>query len=342
MSTRPRPVNGLRSRLRDGASRRAADERGVVIVWLVITLVVLLGVTAFALDVGFWRVTQTREQRAADAAALAGAINFPGDPVEANAAAVDMAGSNGYPVAAVTPVANGDTCPLGGETTSVCVGAGAQPFQYKVTVTQQVKNMLRRNLRHRLGDRARDRHCRIPQAALMGSPSNQFGNDPDATSWPISRPSQLSELLGQHRGRRLGQGERRRLRRRLLRHPDRRLQRNREWRQPRLQANGYFYAVDFSGARDRQPAGLRSRVRRCRRLVHDNHDNLLAAAALPTCPAIPRGRIRRTGEALPARHEPERSTDPGYQYCTGDQLFADRVRSAPDHDVHGAQGHCSR
>ena len=79
-------------------TRRTPDERGVVVVWLVILLVVLLGVTALAIDVGYWQLTQTREQRAADAAALAGAVTFPGDPAQANAAALAMANSNGYSV----------------------------------------------------------------------------------------------------------------------------------------------------------------------------------------------------------------------------------------------------
>ena len=56
---------------------RGSDERGVVLVWLAITLVLLLGVAAFAIDVAYWHVTKNREQRAADAASLAGAVTFP-------------------------------------------------------------------------------------------------------------------------------------------------------------------------------------------------------------------------------------------------------------------------
>ena len=61
------------------ATRRCGDDDGFVAVWLSLMLVLLLGMGAFAVDVSYWHYTQTREQRAADAAALAGAVSFPGD-----------------------------------------------------------------------------------------------------------------------------------------------------------------------------------------------------------------------------------------------------------------------
>src|SRR4029077_10991216 len=85
------------ARLEDaGRPERATDERGVVIVWLAVTLAMLLGVAALGIDVAYWQGTKKREQRAADAAALAGAVTFPGDGTAANAAAGSIAQSNGY------------------------------------------------------------------------------------------------------------------------------------------------------------------------------------------------------------------------------------------------------
>ena len=341
MSTRSRPVNGPRSRFRDAASRRAADERGVVIVWLVITLVVLLGVTALALDVGYWRLTQTREQRAADAAALAGAVNFPGDPTEANAAAVDIAGNNGYPVAAATPVSADDTCPLGGETTSVCVGAGAQPFQYKVTVSQEVQNMFGGIFGIGSTTVRATGTAEYLKPLSMGSPSNQFGNDPDSTSWPISGPSQTypnfwANIAGGNSVKQngdayaadncdvptdgcsgIGSGD------------------NLDYK-----ANGYFYSVDFSGdatvnLQVFDPAFVD---------VGDfctNNNLARRRAHSRRCPTIPRDRIRADWlqRYLPVTNQSNQQ-DPGYRYCTGDQLFGSGP--PPDHDVHGAQGDGSR
>ena len=51
----------------------------MVVVWLAIMIVLFLGVAAFAIDVAYWHLVQGREQRAADAAALAGAVSYPGN-----------------------------------------------------------------------------------------------------------------------------------------------------------------------------------------------------------------------------------------------------------------------
>src|SRR5689334_5944994 len=60
-------------------AKSARDERGVVVVWMAIMIVVFLGVAAFSVDIAYWHLVQGRQQRAADAAALAGAVSWPGD-----------------------------------------------------------------------------------------------------------------------------------------------------------------------------------------------------------------------------------------------------------------------
>jgi Flp pilus assembly protein TadG len=72
------------------------DERGVVAVWLAITLVVLLGFAGWAVDFAHWKSDATKMQRAADAAALAGAVYLPDDPAGAISAAKLVASQNGY------------------------------------------------------------------------------------------------------------------------------------------------------------------------------------------------------------------------------------------------------
>ncbi len=59
-------------------SKVARDERGVVLVWTAIMIVVFLGVAAFAVDIAFWHLAQGRQQRTADAAALAGRRQLAG------------------------------------------------------------------------------------------------------------------------------------------------------------------------------------------------------------------------------------------------------------------------
>ena len=67
-------------------------------------LVLLLGASAFAVDLGWIFLNGSRLQRAADSASLAGVVNLPVSPSGALVDAVDAAGRNGFPI-----VANGAT-----------------------------------------------------------------------------------------------------------------------------------------------------------------------------------------------------------------------------------------
>ncbi len=90
MSTHQRLVRWLRS------SGRSDRQRGQTLVLFVIVAVVLIGSVAIVTDVSWLWVNQQRMQRAADAAALAGAIYLPGDPTTAYATARAEAAKNGY------------------------------------------------------------------------------------------------------------------------------------------------------------------------------------------------------------------------------------------------------
>ncbi len=83
-------------RFRNPCSMRA-DERGVVAVWVALTMVVLLGFAGWAIDFSHWQNERANMQKAADAAALAGAVYLPDDPAGAVAAAREIAAKNGYP-----------------------------------------------------------------------------------------------------------------------------------------------------------------------------------------------------------------------------------------------------
>ncbi len=55
------------------------DDGGFVIVWMALMLLVLLAFCGFGIDVANWWFVGQKEQRAADAAALAGSVYLPND-----------------------------------------------------------------------------------------------------------------------------------------------------------------------------------------------------------------------------------------------------------------------
>ncbi|GMU77511.1 MAG: hypothetical protein AMXMBFR46_03110 [Acidimicrobiia bacterium] len=148
-------------------ARAAGDaERGFVLVWFAILLVVLLGFAALAVDVWHWNHEGARMQRAADAAALGGAVFMPENPGQiAYTTAKQITAKNGY--------ANGvsgvqiDTRP------------GLRPNQLKVTVSKPVKNFFGSVLG--IGSTTIVKHAvaEYERSVNMGSPINQFGNDPE-------------------------------------------------------------------------------------------------------------------------------------------------------------------
>ncbi|HYA67195.1 MAG TPA: TadE/TadG family type IV pilus assembly protein, partial [Acidimicrobiales bacterium] len=90
-------------------SRR--DEGGVVIVYFALAVVILMGMAAFVVDLGYWYYQASRVQRAADAASLAGVVYMPGDFNDAATTADTVAADNGFSTAkgdaiTVSPVAN--------------------------------------------------------------------------------------------------------------------------------------------------------------------------------------------------------------------------------------------
>jgi Flp pilus assembly protein TadG len=81
-------------RASEHGGRRASG--GQVLVIFAAALVTLLSLSAVVIDVSWYWANTLRVQRAADAAALAGVVNLPGNVAGADAAAVTAAGQNGY------------------------------------------------------------------------------------------------------------------------------------------------------------------------------------------------------------------------------------------------------
>ncbi len=76
---------------------RARKERGVSVVYVALTLVIYLGLMGLVVDFGYLYWRRAEAQKAADAAALAGALKLP-DETASLAAAQNYAALNGYNV----------------------------------------------------------------------------------------------------------------------------------------------------------------------------------------------------------------------------------------------------
>lgn len=74
--------------------RASEDERGFVLVWFALVIIVLLAVAALAVDILVGYSAAQRVQNAADAGALAGVQFLPDDPTAAQAAARDVVKRN--------------------------------------------------------------------------------------------------------------------------------------------------------------------------------------------------------------------------------------------------------
>ncbi len=79
----------------------SAVRRGVVNVWVVMTLFLMVALTGIACDCGWVVLVMTQLQSAADAAALAGALKVKTSQSDARLAAIDLGNSN---TAALNPV----------------------------------------------------------------------------------------------------------------------------------------------------------------------------------------------------------------------------------------------
>src|SRR5687768_12589813 len=90
-----------------------AKQRGLALVWTVLVLMILLGLTGLALDTGYVVLTGQQLQNAADAAALAGARHASNSPEDARLAAIEIAAYNTAGGGPVTLIDNPGNDPAG-------------------------------------------------------------------------------------------------------------------------------------------------------------------------------------------------------------------------------------
>jgi Flp pilus assembly protein TadG len=143
------------------------SDGGYVAVLVAICLPLFLGLCALAVDVSLWYVEGLRAQKAADAAALAGAVYLPADTKTAHAVALDLVNRNGFTV---------------GSGTTVDVNEDEAPTRLRVTVSTTVHNTFGVVLGHPTTVVTRTAVADFAGPVQMGSPCNVLGNEAMETS----------------------------------------------------------------------------------------------------------------------------------------------------------------
>ncbi|MGZ8753262.1 MAG: pilus assembly protein TadG-related protein, partial [Acidimicrobiia bacterium] len=162
-------MSRLRERLR--AQRAGDSEGGVVLVWLALMMVVLLGMGALGIDVAHLQHVKADAQKAADAAALAGAVYLPDDAAAGANQARSVAGKNGF-----TDVPE-------------AVADSTRTSQMNVTVRKTVDNFLAGVLGVGSSTVTAKASAEYLKPVAMGSPTNQYGNDPETGSGGPTNPT---------------------------------------------------------------------------------------------------------------------------------------------------------
>lgn len=145
---------------------RRNTERGAALLWVAGSLVTLLAVSAFAVDLGWIYLNNSRLQSAADAAALAGVVNLPGFTDDARADAETASGANGFDVPAEATL---DDAVLADNEYWVELQADVETFFLKVIGFDTI------SIRQ-------DATAQYIKPVRLGSPDNQFGG-PSVNFW---------------------------------------------------------------------------------------------------------------------------------------------------------------
>jgi Flp pilus assembly protein TadG len=183
-----RSFRGLVGRARD-------DERGFVLIFFTILLVTLLALAGFAVDFWHWNNEGSRLQKAADAAALGGSVFMPENTGNiAFTTAKQIASKNGYTD--------------GQDGVKITVKKGVRPNQLKVIIEENVENYFgalvgasnTTIVKHAVGEYER--------SVNMGSPINQFGNNPEGlTAIPATPTNAYPQFWANVFGPKSGKGK---------------------------------------------------------------------------------------------------------------------------------------
>ncbi len=155
-----------RRRTRKRWSEKSRSERGIVIVWFSLMLVMLLGFAGFAVDLSNWWLQADRLQKAADSGAHAGVVYLPADLGGATTTARAEVAKNGFRTTGSTKNAD------------VAITQEPNPNRLRVSLTTTVPTYFVRLLGVDHVTLTRDAVAEYIAPIAMGSPSNKLGNDP--------------------------------------------------------------------------------------------------------------------------------------------------------------------
>ncbi len=143
------------------------EERGSAIMLVAGSLVLLMGMAAFGVDLAWFYLNSSQVQRAADAASLGGVIHLPADEPAAILNAEAVALQNGY-----------DKTDPDTSVNSARVSAN----QLQVTISQEVPTFFLKVFGWDTQTITESATAEYIPPLKLGSPSNKFGNDPSCYS----------------------------------------------------------------------------------------------------------------------------------------------------------------
>lgn len=140
-------------------------------------LVLLLGISAFAVDLGWAYLNGARLQRAADSAALAGVVYLPADTDSAGQFAVNGANANGWDIGTV----NGSSIGGGPDALS---WRQIEDNKMEVTLSTTIRTFFLPVLGFNTFDITRRATAEYAKPVPIGSPFPCFGNSPGVSECP--------------------------------------------------------------------------------------------------------------------------------------------------------------
>ncbi|MFQ5967555.1 MAG: pilus assembly protein TadG-related protein [Acidimicrobiia bacterium] len=182
-------MSSLYSRL---ASIHRSEEGGILTLTAV-AMVLLLGLSAFATDLGWFYVNANRIQRAADAAALGGVIHMPQNFPQASTDAHSIASANGYVTGVDSAIVSPAMVP-------------DEPHQLRVTVSDVVPTFFLRVFGQDFQSITRTATAEYIPPLPMGSPDNLFGNPPGCAGGGPGCPEFWANIHGRFTTTRMGDG----------------------------------------------------------------------------------------------------------------------------------------
>lgn len=152
-----------------GIRHENESDKGAALPLIASMLVVLIGLSALAIDLGWIYLNSSKVQRAADSAALAGVIYLPGDTTNVSNFSVNGANANGYSVGTVNGV------PIGGGGPDDLTWTALADNRLQVTLESQIPAFFVKVLGFDSFNISRTATAEYVKPVPLGSPDPCFG-----------------------------------------------------------------------------------------------------------------------------------------------------------------------